>query len=134
MNKALRAALLPAVIVATALLAGSCHSGPTATEPDPLAKITFDVERLNDHGLAGPPDGLRALSYEFCIPDRPECRDEVRAIDPTVEFMPGSRGRIGCTTGQCLCIGSTHQKDFRRVLRRLTELDYVKRIDECFFE
>ena len=125
---------VPIVVLMLLLVVGSCHSCPTAAKPDPWSKITFDVARLNDDGLAGPPDGLRALSYEFCIPDRPECRAEVRSIDPTVELMPGSRGRIGCTAGQCLCIGSTHQKDFRDVLRRLAVLDYVKRIDECFFE
>lgn len=32
-------------------------------------KITFDITRLDPDGLYGPPDGKRARSYEFCIPD-----------------------------------------------------------------
>ena len=31
-------------------------------------KITFDVTSLDQDGLYGPPNGKRALSYEFCIP------------------------------------------------------------------
>jgi hypothetical protein len=30
--------------------------------------------------------------------------------------------------------GSAHQGDFRQALRRLAELPYIRRIDECFFE
>ena len=32
------------------------------------AVIRFDASRLNDEGLSGAAKGLRALSYEFCIP------------------------------------------------------------------
>ena len=82
----------------------------------------------------GSPDGKVAVSYEFCIPNTPECKTRVRAIDPTVRFMPGSRGRIGARAGQCLCIGSTHQKDYARVLRSLAALPWIERIVECHFE
>jgi hypothetical protein len=99
-----------------------------------MAKITFDLDQLDEEGLRGPPDGRRALAYEFCIPNTPQHVAEVSAIDPTVECMPGSPGRIGCGADQALCIGSTHQEDYRGVLQRLAELEYVKRIDEAFFE
>ena len=33
------------------------------------AKIRFDLSVLDDSGLYGPADGLRALDYEFCIPE-----------------------------------------------------------------
>jgi len=42
------------------------------------------------------------------------------ATDPlnaTVKFFAQSPGRIGCGKDENLCIGSTHQKDFRRVLQ-----------------
>jgi hypothetical protein len=97
-------------------------------------KITFDVSRLDESGLYGPPGGKRALSYEFCIPDTVQNRAEVNRIDPTVKFFSQSPGRIGCGESENLCIGSTHQKDYRGVLQRLTELRYVQRIDESFFE
>lgn len=102
--------------------------------PDAGRKITFDVSSLNGDGLRGPPDGLVAVSYEFCIPDTEAHRSEIRAIDPTVEFQGGSPGRIGCGPGQCLCIGMTHQPGFRRILRTLAQKSYIQRIDECFFE
>ena len=104
------------------------------TDPKPKAKITFDLKKLNDKGLYGPPSGLRTLSYEFCIPGNKACAEEVKRIDPSVRIHKGSRGRIGCTKDQYLCIGETGQKNFREVLKKLAELDYVKRIDQCFFE
>lgn len=135
---------LVAVVVAAVVLA--C-SGPerdegegdrthaATAEPGPApAKITFDLEQLNENGLAGPPDGLRALSYEFCIPGDPEHIEEVRSIDPTIQLLPGGRGRVGCTAERILCIGSTHQPDFRGVLLRLAALPYIERIDQTFFE
>lgn len=102
--------------------------------PDPLAKVELDLDKLDTAGLRGPANGKVAVSYEFCIPNTDACKVEVKAIDSTVQFMPGSRGRIGATKEQCLCIGSTHQKDFRSVLRSLAELSYVERIIECHFE
>jgi hypothetical protein len=99
-----------------------------------LQKVTFDFSRLDDDGLYGAADGKRALSYEFCIPDTEQNRTEVKRIDPTVKFFAESPGRIGCKEHENLCIGSTHQKDFRGVLQRLVELTYVQRIDESFFE
>jgi hypothetical protein len=101
---------------------------------DPWQKITFDISKLDESGLHGPPGGKRALSYEFCIPDTVQNRTEVKRIDPTVKFFAQSPGRIGCGESENLCIGSTHQKEFRGVLQRLAELTYVKRIDESFFE
>jgi hypothetical protein len=97
-------------------------------------KVEFDLSQLDIEGLRGPVDGKVAVSYEFCIPDTGECRAEVGAIDGSVQFMSGSRGRIGAVAGECLCIGSTHQKDYRRVLEDLAGLPYVVRIIECHFE
>lgn len=96
-------------------------------------KIRFDVSVLDPRGLYGPPDGLRALSYEFCIPDRTQTAAEVRALDKTVA-MHKARGRVGCGDEQLLCIGHTHQADFRAVLEALSALPYVDRIDQAFFE
>jgi hypothetical protein len=99
-----------------------------------LLKITFDISKLDKSGLYGSPDAKRALAYEFCIPDTVGNRTEVERIDPTVKFFAQSPERIGCKEHENLCIGSTHQKDFRRVLQRLAELTYVQRIDQSFFE
>ena len=105
-----------------------------STAADPWQKITFDISKLDESGLYGPPDAKRALSYELCIPDTVQNRTEVKRIDPTVKFFAQSPGRIGCKEHENLCIGSTHQKNFRGVLQRLVELAYVQRIDQSFFE
>ena len=97
------------------------------------AKIRFDISVLDASGLYGPSDGLRALSYEFCIPDRPAAVAQVRALDKTVA-VHRARGRIGCSDQQLLCIGHSHQRDFRTVLEALSALPYVARIEQAFFE
>jgi hypothetical protein len=97
-------------------------------------KITFDVSSLDQDGVHGGPNGKRALSYEFCIPDMERYQSKVKHIDSTLQCMSGSPGRIGCGTYENLCIGSTHQKNFRDVLRDLAELPYITRIDQSFFE
>ena len=94
----------------------------------PLDKIEFDLTPFGDDGLYGPPDGLRSLSYEFCIPARPTCRAEVESIDPTLQIHSASPGRVDCGPDRYLCIGHTHQLHFRNVLHRLARLEYIERI------
>jgi hypothetical protein len=101
---------------------------------DPGSKITFSLEKLDGSGLYGPPDGLRALHYEFCIPGDPRHEAEVRQIDPTIQISQTSPGRVGCAPGEYLCVGHTHQSNFRMVLYKLAGLPYIKRIDQAFFE
>jgi hypothetical protein len=113
---------------ACAVLPRGPESGPDASE------ITFDLAQINDEGLSGPPDGLVAIDYEFCIPVTQQAQQEVSRIDPTVKLYPGSAGRIGCSKDQVLAIGNTHQKGWKTVLLQLTALDYVKRIDRSFGE
>ena len=110
------------------LLALALPIGAVAAGADPMAVIAFDLNRLDAAGLQGPPDGLRALDYEFCIPQGQGFRDQVAAIDPSARFQPGSRGRIGCGPAQVLVLGNTHQAGFREVLLGLARLPFVERI------
>jgi hypothetical protein len=112
---------------------GSAPAGPplTKTQQD---KIAMDLSALDDRGLRGPPKGLRSMSYEFCIPANERYASEVQRIDPTLELMRGSRGRIGCTKDQILCVGNTGQRGYQQVLERLAGLDYTSRIVESTFE
>ncbi len=110
-----------------------CRAGERA-QINPRSKITFNLEQLNEEGLYGPPNGLRALHYEFCIPGDPVHEAQVRQIDPTIKIFKTSRGRVGCTKGEYLCVGSTHQPNFRTILVNLAKLPYVKCIDQAFFE
>jgi len=126
--------VLNSAVIVALLFAVSCASTKKPDVRDTSLKIEFDLTRLDRDGLRGPPDGKVAVSYEFCIPNTDDCKAQVRAIDRTVEFMPGSRGRIGATKEQCLCIGATHQANYRAVLCSLAELPYIERIIECHFE
>ncbi|MBN2704417.1 MAG: hypothetical protein JXR23_09430 [Pontiellaceae bacterium] len=127
--------LIPALLltpVLTALFA--CTPLRTsAPSPEVFAKIEFDLSALDADGLIGPPDGKVSLAYEFAIPDTAACRAEVLAIDPSIQIST-SRGRIGATADQCLCIGETHQPNYMEILHRLAELPYVERIARCWFE
>lgn len=111
---------------------GGCHHD--RSPPPAAAVIAIDLDAIDEAGLRGTAAGKVAVSYEFAIPDTPALRDTVRRIDRTVEFMPGARGRIGATSGQCLCIGSTHQAGWRTVLERLAALPGVTPIIECHHE
>ena len=57
----------------------------------------------------------------------------MRCIDGSV-VMHRARGRIGCRPKELLCIGSTHQPAYLEVLQALSQLPYVARIDQAFFE
>ena len=97
--------------------------------PDAVnAKIHFELSEFNDDGLYGPPNGLRAAMYEFCIPARADLAAEVASIDLTVQIYASSPGRIGCGSDEYLCIGSTGQPGFREVLANLAQVEYVSRI------
>jgi hypothetical protein len=74
------------------------------------------------------------LHYEFCIPADPGLEAQVRQIDQTIQIFKTSPGRIGCTEEEYLCIGNTHQPNFKTVLLNLAKLPQVKRIDQAFFE
>ena len=118
------------------LLAALCFqawaSERTAERTSP--KIEIDLAGVNEEGLRGPPTGLRAVHYEFCIPAGERYATEVLGVDPTLQVLPKSRGRIGCTNRQLLAVGSTHQQGYREVLERLAALPYITRIVESFFE
>lgn len=111
----------------------ACKTHQAKENPAAWKKIRLDFKNLDAEGLSGKQDGKVALNYEFCIPDDPKKWKEVRRIDPSVTRQR-SRGRIGCTEHQWLVIGSTHQKNYQRVLYQLACLPYVERIEQTFWE
>jgi hypothetical protein len=97
-------------------------------------EVTFSLDGLDEDGLAGDTGAKRAISYEFCIPFGKLFQEEVIGIDPTASCTAGSPGRVHCGSLELLCMGSTHQPDFRDTLDSLAELPYVQRIDALEFE
>lgn len=104
------------------------------SQGSPAAKITFDLDPLDADGLLGANDGRRALRYEYCVPNREDVLAKVRAIDPTLQVQGESPGRIGCGEGELLCLGSTHQNDWRKILEALAALPEIREIREAVFE
>lgn len=100
----------------------------------PSPKIGFDLNALDKEGLIGPPDGKVAVSYEFCVPANDRYLNQVKQIDPSLKFHKKSKGRIACSKVEWLCIGNTHQEYARMKLQQLAELEFVKRIERCYFE
>ena len=101
--------------------------------PDIWKKIRLDFRNLDADGLSGKPDGKVAVNYEFCIPNDPKKWKQVRRVDPSA-VRQGGRGRVGCTENQWLIVGSTHQKNYQRILYELASLPYVERIEQTFWE
>lgn len=135
-----RSASLPGMttvmlMLASMVLAG-CHAAPErgTSHPAQSTKITFSLDDIRSDGLRGPPDGLVAVSYEFCVPASDKVYQEVLQIDPGLKIHSGSPGRIGCESTRALIIGETHRPDWREVLQELSTLTYVTEIRECFFE
>ena len=95
------------------------------------AKIQFDTTNIDTNGLR---NGEVAVDYEFCIPARDEILQQVLKIDPQVRAMKSSKGRIGCTQQQWLCINSTYGKGWKKKLSAIAALETVERIVETFYE
>jgi len=111
----------------------ACKPQKPPENPDAWKKIKLDFKQLDEEGLTGPPKGKVAMNYEFCIPAEEKHWRQVRKLDPSAQKNSG-KGRVGCKDAQWLVIGSTHQKNYQRVLFQLASLPYVERIEPVFWE
>lgn len=98
-------------------------------------KIRINLREFYDDGYRKMPDAQGSpANYEFCIPANDSALNEVLAIDITAGVMKGSKGRSGCSDKEWLCIGSTRQRGFKEVLKKLSSLKYIRKITETFWE
>jgi hypothetical protein len=111
----------------------NCHRKRQAQDPSVWNKIKIDFKSIDNDGLSGPPNGKVSINYEFCIPNEPLYWREVSKIDPSAQKSQG-KGRVGCGTGTSLVIGSTHQKNYKKILYDLASLKYVNEIQQTFWE
>jgi len=102
--------------------------------PETMSKINFNLNELDEQGLIGPPTGKVALDYEFCIPRTEEHTAIIKKVNPRIKISPKSRGRIGCTRSQQLCIGTTGQENWKNILMETANLDFVEKIERTFYE
>ncbi len=124
----------PVLLVITLHISGCGLLSESAPEKLLQSKVQFDLSRLDDAGLYGPYDGLRSVSYEFCIPTRNEYVDEVLKIDSSAVVYKTAKGRVGCGASEYLIIGNTLQEDYRAVLLDLAQKPYIHSIQQSFFE
>ena len=121
----------PFLFLLIVILFSSAVQCPKKTDKVNQAKIKFDYAAIDDSGLR---NGEVAVDYEFCIPADQQILDQVMKIDQGIRVMKSSRGRIGCTAQQWLCINSTHSPDWEKKLYAIASLSYVERIEETFYE
>ncbi|MEN8928909.1 MAG: hypothetical protein ABF242_06245 [Flavobacteriales bacterium] len=95
-------------------------------------KMNFSFSKLDKKGLIK--DRGTSLAYEFCIPNTEANLNEIKAIDETIAVYKSSKGRIGCSKEEILCIGETADKDYKKILIAISNKTYVKSINESFFE
>lgn len=119
----------PVLFVFLLILIG-CKTEKPPESPDAWKKIRIDFKSLDDAGLSA---GKVAMNYEFCIPKDEKSWKKVKKIDPTLQKNKG-KGRVACKDSEQLVIGSTHQKNYRRVLYELATLPFVTRIEPTFWE
>ena len=94
-------------------------------------KFDFDINALDSDGLIGPPDGKVAVDYQFCIPKGEEFEKQILAIDPDLRISANSRF---CSGDQSVAFGTTHKPGNQEILRGLSELDFVKKINRVWYE
>jgi hypothetical protein len=121
-------------LFAASLFVACTRKNSPPEDPAVWNKVKIDFSKIDEKGLAGPPNGKVAVNYEFCIPAEEKFWSEVKNIDKTAQAMKGSKGRIGCDKSQWLVVGSTHQENYKRVIYELAALTYVQKIQETFFE
>jgi hypothetical protein len=111
----------------------ACSRELKADDPSVWKKIKINFKSLDNNGLSGPEGGKVAVHYEFCVPAEEKYVKAVKKIDPTAEKQPGA-GRVGCGNGTWLMIGTTQQKNHKRVLYELASQPWIKVIEETFWE
>lgn len=121
----------PLLFLLLVILISSAFQCPRKMNKIHQAKIKFDYSSIDDNGLR---NGKVAVDYEFCIPADAAILDQVIKIDQGVRVMKSSKGRIGCTDQQWLCINSTHSAGWKTKLFEIASLSYVERIEETFYE
>ncbi len=97
-------------------------------------KVHLNLADIDQDGHSGPLGGKVAVNYEFCLPAQKKYWQKVKRIDKTAQKMTHSQGRVGCGSGQWLIVGSTEQRNFKRVLYRLAEQPVVLRIEQTYWE
>tara|TARA_R110001592_G_scaffold22641_1_gene89754 strand:+ start:1689 stop:2093 length:405 start_codon:yes stop_codon:yes gene_type:complete len=96
-------------------------------------KIKFDLFELDKRGQMGTENNKTTLDFEFCIPNKVDFLMEVKNIDSSLKSQKG-KGRSNCSEEHLLIVGNTYNKDFKKILCKISQLEYVKEINQIYWE
>lgn len=94
-----------------------------------LEKVKFDLNEIDEQGLLN----KVAVDFEFCILNQQKYIDEVIAIDASLKQI-ASKGRSKCSKDQVLIIGNSSNKEYKKILCKISQLTYVKEINRTYWE
>lgn len=96
-------------------------------------KIKFKLTIFDKNGLIGDENNKVALDYEFCVPNTSEILKTINEIDSNIKPLRG-KGRTKCAENHIVMIGNSYNKDIKKILCKLSQLDYVTEINQVFWE
>ncbi len=122
-------------LVVMLLSCGSTKKGTTdnINENCNTDKIKFKLTIFNKQGLVGEDDGKVALDYEFCVPNQVAYLTKIREIDSSIKPLNG-KGRTKCAENHIVMIGNSYNKDIKKILCNLSQLEYVTEINQVYWE
>src|SRR5690606_12513649 len=111
----------------------SSHNSNYKIDNCHVEKIKFELADIDKRGLIGNENNKTGLDFEFCVPNQPEKIKEVLAIDASLKQQP-IKGRSNCNDQFVLFTGSTYNKDFKDLLCKISQLEYIKEINRTYWE
>lgn len=103
------------------------------TENCNLDKIKFKLSVFDKNGLTGNENNKVALDYEFCVPNTPEILTKISEIDSSIKPVKG-KGRTKCAENTILLTGNSYNKDIKKILCNLSQLEYITEINQVYWE
>ena len=98
-----------------------------------LDKIKFKLSIFDKNGLTGDENNKVALDYEFCVPNQVEYLTKIREIDSSIKPLNG-KGRTKCAENHIVMIGNSYNKDIKKILCNLSQLEYITEINQVYWE
>lgn len=97
------------------------------------SKIKFNLDNFDKMGFLRTDDLKNPIDYEFCVPNKPACITKIKEIDSSIHPMNG-KGRTKCDNNAILLTGNSYNKDIKKILCKISQLDYVVEINQVFWE
>lgn len=124
--------------ITVGLLSFSCNSAKneginTIQENCNTNKIKFKLAIFDKNGLTGDENNKVALDYEFCVPNKPEILKTINEIDSSIKPIKG-KGRTKCNNDAILLIGNSYNKDIKKILCNLSQLECITEIKQVYWE